>query len=139
MIDETEKQNMSVLLAPLIARFGYQFMSPHYRFSIPKGWMPIFFRLCQQIDDALPPHKRTAEFFYWLQSKEKIGTGRFRCKFSLDHEIYVLVSPLISAAETATEITCAECGNPAELRSINEGQMLTLCEQCLNKLSRKTK
>lgn len=108
MIDETEKQNMLALLAPLVARFGYQFMWPHYRFSLPEGWMPIFSRLCQRIDDALPPEKRSAEFFYWQQSKEKFGTGRFRCKFSLDPEVYALVRPLISAAEIETERTSAE-------------------------------
>lgn len=108
MIDETENQSMTVLLAPLVTRYGYQFIWPHYRFSLPEGWVPIFSRLCQQIDDALPPDKRNAEFFYWLESKEKFGTGCFRCKFSLDQEIYALVSPLISAAEVETEITYAQ-------------------------------
>lgn len=137
MIDETDNKSMPELLAPLIARFGYQFMWPHCRFSLPEGWMPIFSRLCQQIDDVLPPEKRMTEFFHWRQMKEKRGTGRFYYGFGLDPE--EIFRPIISAAEEATETTCAECGKPAELRSMDGGPLLTLCEQCLNEWASKEK
>ena len=45
-------------------RFAYMFEGGNIGISIPKGWMPEFAKLCEQIDELLGDDK---DGFHWRQ------------------------------------------------------------------------
>ena len=55
-------------------RFAYMFEGGNIGISIPKGWMPEFAKLCEQIDELLGDDK---DGFHWRQCKEKFGSARW--------------------------------------------------------------
>lgn len=118
-------------MADLKARYPYQFQGEAIGLELPPGWLPIFSRLCEDIDATLT--KEEKQTFYWVQLKEKFGTARFYCemgeaKDSLRPEIRGAVlsfrpiaanekiRDLIAEAEAATGDICQKCGEPGTLR-----------------------
>ena len=55
-------------------RFAYMFEGGNIGISIPKGWMPEFAKLWEQIDELLGDDK---DGFHWRQCKEKFGSARW--------------------------------------------------------------
>lgn len=138
----------------LKARFPYMFSGKNIGISIPKGWFPLFSKLCQDIDATLGSDKKA---FCWVQVKEKFGAARWYSKIDgqasgikisvfnekgdgevttlLDSRkdkpvatIQQMVAALIDAAEGQTHKTCIVCGD--EGRSDNHtGYVLVLCEK----------
>lgn len=71
MIDKVE---MDLRVRALKARFPYQFEGARLGLYLCAGWIGIFEKLCEDIDQALGEDKRG---FRWDQVKEKYGSARF--------------------------------------------------------------
>lgn len=69
-----EKVELELRVRVLKARFPYQFEGARLGLYLCAGWMDLFEKLCEGIDQALGEHKRG---FHWDQIKEKYGSARF--------------------------------------------------------------
>lgn len=140
-------------LGQLKSRFPYLFEGKNIGLEIPRGWLPLFAKLCQDIDTLLGANKRG---FHWIQLKEKFGSARFywgmnavKPAIRLD-----LISPvgvvshatqakarkadqqmlidrlheLVHAAEEETTHSCIVCGAPAA-NDRGDGWYLVLCPE----------
>jgi hypothetical protein len=135
-------------------RFAYMFEGDNIGISIPKGWMPEFAKLCEQIDELLGQDKCG---FHWTQCKEKFGSARWywtmqgerkqalridiisgmqavsttlkstkptQSEPSLEDQI----GELIGKAESKTQQDCIVCGEGGKLDQ-QEGYVLVLCAE----------
>jgi hypothetical protein len=137
----------------LFGRFPYMFAKPNIAISIPTGWMPIFQRLCEDVDVLLGANKSG---FRFSQCKEKFGSARWYWSMtgiqpairidlisakgevtSLRGTGSVLTPPtslagqiaaLVDAATKLTQHACIVCGAPGT-GDLHRGWMLILCEQ----------
>lgn len=129
------------------------FEGPNLGNSVAKGWMPVFAKLCEDIDALLGADKQG---FSWHQVKEKFGTARFYFKLGKaripmrvdvmtpkgvmslrlplpatdagpDLEMVNRISALTDAAEGQTHEVCLVCGEPGKLDRTG-GYLLNLCE-----------
>lgn len=71
MIDKVE---MDLRVRTLKARFPYQFEGARLGLYLCAGWMGLFEKLCEDVDQLLGADKRG---FHWDQVKEKYGSARF--------------------------------------------------------------
>lgn len=134
-------------------RFPYMFQGPNIGLSIPKGWMPLFEKMCQDINEVLGDDKR---HFHFTQCKEKFGSARWYWAMSgrkpsirIDliaqdgvvstlsktpaskkpgHEVSEQISEIIERAEAKTHQACIVCGKPAKHDS-SGGYLLVLCPE----------
>jgi len=137
----------------LKARFLYQFHEANGGYSVDPGWLPIFTRLCEGVDQALS--KKSKSFFYWVQWKEKFGSLRAYFEggptyvdfFGIDghHHLEVptatnagiddveakQIQNLVHAAETESARTCMFCGAPGRRRT-DQPWIVTACDGCAN-------
>lgn len=88
------------------------------------GWTNIVERLCQSIDEVLEDEDRPN--FHWVQIKEKYG-GLRAYYVPRDAPQKKLIDALIKTAESESESTCEECGQPGTTVSVRKGWMRTLC------------
>jgi hypothetical protein len=136
----------------LKARFPHMFDGKNIGISIPKGWFPIFAKLCEDIDELLGTDKKN---FQWVQAKEKFGVARWYYRidglspaikvrvFDESNAVTVLsdsrkekpaanvqelVAELIASAEQKTHTTCIVCGDAGHPDS-HSGYVLVLCAQ----------
>lgn len=135
----------------LHACFPYMFEGKHIGIEIPHGWMPVFEKLCEEIDQVLGPNKRG---FYWRQCKEKFGSARWYWKINggrsplridlisktgavgyVSHDedsgnpqlsVPEKIRELIQVAEDKTHESCIVCGAAAQLDK-TKGYLLVLC------------
>jgi hypothetical protein len=141
-------------LPELKKRFAYQFEGDHLDISVAKGWVPLFTKLCEDIDSTLGEDKKG---FHYRQVKEKFGTGRFYWQLGKkarplridlimptqmvsfksnrgsragkNAELMHALTTLEMAVEQRTREICIICGaEPAKIDS-HGGYMLNLCEQ----------
>lgn len=132
-------------------RFPYMFAGPNIGLSIPKGWMPLFEKMCEDIDEVLGDDKRG---FHFSQCKEKFGAARWYWTMEgrgqslrLDmiapngvvstllktpasdkpeHSVSEQISKIIEEAEGKTQSSCIVCGKHAKLDN-GGGYFLVLC------------
>lgn len=135
----------------LFARFPYMFEGPHIGIGIPLGWMPIFQKLCEDLDALLGADKHD---FHFTQCKEKFGSARWYWSMtgnqsairvdliSQQGEVTSLVgrgravtphaslseqvTALIDAATGQTQQACIVCG-ASGTRDRHDGWILVLC------------
>ena len=137
----------------LIARFPYQFAGRNIGISTARGWLPIFEKLCIDIDQLLGEDKRS---FHWTQVKAKFGSGRaYWALNKADGPLYVdfqgpeglityvsdpsgnqrdaktaelmkAIGTLVNAAMDKTAESCAVCGAPGKIDQ-TDGYLLVLC------------
>jgi hypothetical protein len=88
------------------------------------GWTNIVERLCQSIDEVLEDEDRPN--FHWVQIKEKYG-GLRAYYVPKDVRQKNLIDALIKTAESESESTCEECGQPGTTVSVRQGWVRTLC------------
>jgi hypothetical protein len=69
-----DKVEMDLRVCTLKARFPYQFEGARLGLYLCAGWMGLFEKLCEDIDQALGEDKLG---FHWDQVKEKYGSARF--------------------------------------------------------------
>jgi hypothetical protein len=129
-------------LKDLRARYPYQFSGPWLEIEVAKGWIPLFARLCSDVDQALGADTYG---FYWSQIKEKFGSARFYYRFGerepvpsdyrpdRDHglnyqQVVMEVFNLTEQAEEATLSVCLACGK-AGSRDSTGGYLLVLCPE----------
>ena len=134
-------------------RFAYMFEGDNIGISIPKGWMPEFAKLCEQIDELLGADNRG---FRWKQCKEKFGSARWYWSMKgggqqplridiisdsgvvttalqspkstkPEDALYEQISDLIDEAESKTQRACIACGDPGK-GDQQGGYVLVLCE-----------
>lgn len=126
----------------LKARYPYQFAEPLISESYPRGWFPVFARLCSAIDELLGENKHG---FMWRQIKEKHGSVRFHYTmgfFSKDSDDpdapeYVrtfeekqMVEEIARSAHSAARLTeriCVVCGSPGAMQT-HDGYTLAVCD-----------
>ncbi|WP_155831681.1 hypothetical protein [Hylemonella gracilis] len=146
-----------VSLKELQALYPYQFSKPA-DMDVAKGWMPIFAKLCADVDQTLGQDKLG---FHWSQIKEKFGSARFYYRFGrrksgtrLDiwtpqgvlsqeispkrkvrtekdrsfQDISRAILQLTDAAQVATKNVCLACGAPGS-PDVGEGYVLMLCPE----------
>lgn len=141
-------------LAQLKRRYPYMFAGPDIGISVPRGWMPIFEKLCEDIDFALGTDKRK---FHFTQCKEKFGVARWSWKIEggrgsvrvnvISEKGEVLkswtsprenvvpvpidqqIDDLVQKAIGLTRHACIACGEPGGMHQEDGGWMLTLCER----------
>ncbi len=133
-------------------RFAYMFEGDNIGISIPKGWMPEFAKLCEQIDELLGDDKHG---FHWRQCKEKFGSARWYwtmkggAKQALRIDVISnmqavsttlksgkptqpvpslqdQIGQLIGEAEAKTQHACIVCGQSGKLDQ-QESYVLVLC------------
>jgi hypothetical protein len=139
----------------LEARFPYMFQGKHIGISVARGWLPMFSKLCEAIDNELGDDKQG---FHWRQVKEKFGSGRFYFQFgrtkqtmqmdlfdsegglsfkaeekprkpkSAKQEVQKRIGEMIHKAEAHTNQICIVCGKEAADRDSTGGYLLVLCE-----------
>lgn len=68
------KFELDVRVQTLRVRFPYQFEGARLGLYLCSGWMGLFEKLCEDIDQVLGWDKRG---FHWDQVKEKYGSARF--------------------------------------------------------------
>lgn len=144
---------MTITPGQLKRRYPYMFAGPAVGISIPRGWMPIFEKLCEDIDVALGTKKRK---FHFTQCKQKFGAARWYWSLKggggtvrvnviaekgevlkswsspredmvpvpIDHQI----DDLVQTATGKTHHTCMACGDPGDPTD-NEGLIQILCER----------
>lgn len=97
-----------------------------YDLSLPEGWAPLLFEVCEKIDAELRNQRvvrlMDRKHFRIMQIKEKFGTLR----------VYTWGAPaavreIITEAEITSEMICLRCGNPGVLRDTGS-VIATLCE-----------
>jgi hypothetical protein len=125
----------------LATRYPYQFQKPDFFEFNPAfgdGWLPLFERLCENVDRALDACDKAQ--FRWAQVKEKFGGLRAYWEFGNSDEERATfrkspagqeVIRLIEAASQEADRTCDVCGRtPASLGRLHEGgRVLTLCHE----------
>lgn len=144
-------------LKELQALYPYQFSNPA-DVDVAKGWMPIFAKLCADVDQTLGQDKLG---FHWSQIKEKFGSARFYYSFGrrksgtrLDiwtpqgvlsqeispkrkvrtekdrsfQDISRAILQLTDAAQVATKNVCLACGAPGS-PDVDIGYLLVLCPE----------
>ena len=126
----------------LKALYPYQFTEPLISESYPRGWFPIFARLCAAIDGLLAHDKRG---FKWRQVKEKQGAARFYYTLGFfgkdsddpeqgqyvrtfkEERIAEEIALVVRAASHLTSHTCVVCGQAGTIQS-HEGYELAVCD-----------
>jgi len=134
-------------------RFPYQFSEKNIGLDIANGWLPMFERLCHDIDNALGVDKHG---FHWVQLKEKFGSARFYWKMSGvqksmaidligpdgnvlsfrnkpkakldDKQLVQKIDDLISTAESKTANMCIVCGDEGKPDNMDY-YTLVVCEK----------
>lgn len=125
-------------------RFPYMFEGDNIGIDIARGWMPMFAKLCEQIDALLGVDKRD---FHWTQLKEKFGSARFHWSMDGARQGADLISPerlaaakksaetlreqialIVGEAQAKTQHMCIVCGQPGKNDSAG-GYMLILCDE----------
>jgi hypothetical protein len=94
-------------------RYPYQFLDR--RLLISAGWLPLFERLCADIDRVLGSDKHE---FQWMDIRQKYGGLRLDWEMRRDCEkddVSARVFRLITEAEDLSESTCEVCGQPGEI------------------------
>jgi hypothetical protein len=141
---------MNTNIRSLQQRYAYMFATKNMGIDIPTGWLPIFEKLCKDIDEILGLDKRG---FHFIQCKEKFGSARWYCKLSkvkqrvpvdiIDVHGAVVssgapdlpktpvtfgekIAKLVHEAEARTLHSCIVCGEHSHLDS-SGGYMLQLC------------
>jgi hypothetical protein len=143
--------------AALKARFAYMFPEESsLGISFARGWLPLFERLCAEIDSVLGEERRR---FHWVQVKEKYGSARFywqlgrydrpiavdiigpeatvsvklpksrrRRPVESDETLMERIGEIVRAAEDETRNICIACG---ELGQVDDtgGYLLVLCPE----------
>lgn len=135
------------------ARYPYMFAGKHIGISIERGWIEIFAKLCDDIDELLGSDKRG---FHWTQCKEKFGSARWYWALSgitpslridliapggvlayatapksskpQDAAFFSQLSGLIEAAVSKTTRSCAACGKQGK-NDRGDGWYLVLCPE----------
>ena len=96
-------------------RFAYMFEGGNIGMSIPKGWMPEFAKLCEQIDELLGDDK---DGFHWRQCKEKFGSARWYWTIKGERK-QALQIDIISGMQAVS--TALKSSKPAQpLRSVQD-------------------
>jgi hypothetical protein len=128
--------------ARLKLKYPYQFGADFFEFnpSFESGWMPIFERLCDEVDRALDGEVKA--LFRWRQVKEKLGGLRAYWSFGFDdptHSAFrktsagIAIIRAIQSAEDESDRTCEVCGaTPAVLgRAADDAgyRIQTLCDE----------
>ena len=106
-------------------------------FAVGDGWFNIINMMCRNIQHHIDWKNRDSEVVPQVvaeQVKEKFGTLRFYYQGGDDY-----VHGLVSMAESMTEVTCEECGDPGQSRG--DGWIHVYCNTCeaeheMNKLRR---
>jgi hypothetical protein len=135
-------------------RFAYMFEGDNIGISIPRGWMPEFAKLCEQIDDLLGQDKCE---FHWRQCKEKFGSARWYWAMNGGRKQAIRIDiisnmqavsttlksakptqpvpslqdqigELIGKAEAKTQHACIVCGQSGKLDQ-QEAYVLVLCAE----------
>jgi hypothetical protein len=130
--------------------YPYMFDGPNIGIGVPNGWLPIFEKLCEDIDIALGADKRG---FHFSQCKEKFGAARWYWRIdggssgirlnvisqAGDIASYPLgkanppnsmssrLAAMVDAASEQTRHHCMACGASASI-SRDQGWMVTLCD-----------
>lgn len=135
------------------ARYPYMFSGKHLGISIARGWIQIFAKLCDDIDELLGSDKRG---FHWRQCKEKFGSARWYWTMNditPSHRVDLIgpdgvsayatvakscepqdaaltrqLSELIDAAVLETTRSCAACGKQGK-NDRGDGWYLVLCPE----------
>ena len=96
-------------------RFAYMFEGGNIGISIPKGWMPEFAKLCEQIDELLGDDK---DGFHWRQCTEQFGSTRWYWKIKGERK-QALQIDIISGMQAVS--TALKSSKPAQpLRSVQD-------------------
>jgi hypothetical protein len=112
--------------------FPGMFDNVYCGFSLPKGWGPIVWRLCESIAEYKDCKVQV------VQIKEKFGSLRFYVNIEAnddDGEISGEVYDLIHKYEDFSSLVCEACGTTVDVKSrATKGKywMLTLCGTCRN-------
>jgi hypothetical protein len=131
----------------LKARFPYQFAGANIGFAFHRGWMPLFIRLCEDVDALLGENKGG---FHWVQLKEKFGSARWYwqmdggvnvridvigdegvasiSKAGSQEALWQRLGELIHQAEAQTQSRCIACGEPGK-QNRDEPWVLVLCDE----------
>lgn len=156
-LEELRKEHRAAC-ASLLERFPYMFTPIHgeerYDFfwsspAIGPGWMPIFERLCNSVDQALTGPEKVC--FHWTQVKQKWGGFRAywmmigrRVDVHIDvhtpdgvmhirpkpkDEIGQRIERLIIEAEREAAATCEICGHSPARLDRTRSYVRTLCEE----------
>jgi hypothetical protein len=128
--------------ARLQLKYPYQFGADFFELnpSFETGWMPIFERLCAEVDRALDGEVKA--LFRWHQVKEKLGGLRAYWSFGFDDDAHsafrktpagIAIIRAIQSAEDESDRTCEVCGaTPAALgRAADDAgyRIQTLCDE----------
>ncbi|MES2948741.1 MAG: hypothetical protein V4858_09385 [Pseudomonadota bacterium] len=138
----------------LETRHPYMFSADNLEYSVPKGWFPIFAKLCEDIDFLLGDDKQA---FHWTQLKTKFGSARFYWSLGADSgplrvdlrtpdgvlsfetdppgrvrtdrtlRTMKQITALVHAAEAATKKLCAVCCGEAATVEDTPGFSLPVC------------
>lgn len=130
----------------LAQRYPYMFAGKNLGNAVARGWLPLFSKLCEQIDTLLGDDKMG---FHWVQCKEKFGSARFYWKTDRHSGVRVdlfgddgvlslatkaadvklsEIQGLVTAAERETQKVCIVCGLAPAKASAEGGHYLVLCE-----------
>jgi len=140
------------------ALYPYQFAGRNIGFGIANGWLPLFGKLCEDLDQVLGPNKRG---FHWVQLKEKFGSARFywemsgvqkqvfvdlirpdgvttfsnspKARAEAEDEVVKKINELVSTATSKTNSMCIVCGQEGKADNF-EYYTLVLCAK--HKLAR---
>lgn len=101
---------------------------------IPRGWRKAFgLQLCEDIRKALEVMPKDERNTFWIYSiKEKWGSIRIDCSWYIKE-----IEDVISKYEKLSEVTCINCGKPAEYLTC--GYILPYCKDCVPKKNKKRK
>lgn len=136
------------LLHGMTKRYAGMFLGRHLGLSMYAGWLPVFERVCEDIDLALGEER---EDFRWVQTKEKFGSARWY--WTMDDKSENLfdilanvsgafsdgmptlasqrrhaVAELVKAAEQKTRTMCMLCGLNGH-RQEHRGWYVVCCEE----------
>lgn len=132
--------------------YPYMFAEPNIGISIARGWLPIFQKLCQDVDTLLGADKHG---FHFIQCKEKLGSARWYWTMSYIYPVMRIdlsktwadgmslngqgmdvtppasireqIGALIDAATAKTKHSCIVCGAPGA-GDPQGGWFLVLCD-----------
>lgn len=126
----------------LRAKYKYQFEHPNcLDIAVAKGWIPIFSKLCADIDAA---GGRELKFF-WRQVKEKLGGPRLSWSAGRARrgnqalwipqpqpkgpsaEVITRITNLVKVAQGELAQVCIVCGSAPAAIDQTGGYMLNLC------------
>jgi hypothetical protein len=116
--------------------FPGMFDNVYCGFSLPKGWGPIVWKMCERIAEYKECRVQV------VQVKEKFASLRFYINISassadteLSDKIYEEVYDLIHKYEDFSSHVCETCGTTVDVESRatnGKSWMLTLCGTCRN-------